>query len=152
RRPSLVYYHPCRHKTDRNRSRNGNKIQYLCVRSDIHLTTRIGVVFRKSSQVNLGTKVHQILRTNKHRRATKWTPKSPMTSQLRYGPDRIPITLADLQSHVGQEWAGIIERLVADLFAMGWNGEVVQVKSKFGELRFYVRPDRTEEMSDRIWK
>jgi hypothetical protein len=73
-----------------------------------------------------------------------------MLGQLKHGPDRIPIRLADLQNGVPSEWAGIVERLVADLFVLGWNGEVLQVKEKFGELRFYPSPDRTDEMWERI--
>ena len=73
-----------------------------------------------------------------------------MTPQLRYGPDAVPITVADLQSKVPDEWAGIIDRLVTDLVALGWNGEVLQIKSKFEELRFYISPERTQEMHDRI--
>lgn len=48
------------------------------------------------------------------------------------------VSLADLQKEVGPGWAGIIERLVADLFVLGWNGEVLQAKEKFGGLRFYI--------------
>ena len=73
-----------------------------------------------------------------------------MLPQLKYGPYRVPVTLAAIQGLVTSEWAGIIERLVIDLFNMGWNGEVLQVKAKFGELRFYIGDDRTEEMWERI--
>jgi len=47
-------------------------------------------------------------------------------------------TLADIQSQVGKGWGDILERLVIDLANLGWNGEVMQVKEKFGVLCFYV--------------
>ena len=75
---------------------------------------------------------------------------SSEAAQLKYGPAAIPVTLPDLQSQVPDEWVGIIERLVVDLSAMGWNGEVLQVKEKLGELRFYLSPERTEEMWERV--
>jgi hypothetical protein len=52
-------------------------------------------------------------------------------------------------------WIDIIERLIIDLKAMGWKGEVHQIKEKFGGLRFYcsgngVDSGRTQEFWDRI--
>lgn len=35
-------------------------------------------------------------------------------------------------------WQGLLERLVVDLKALGWDGDLHQVKAKFGGLRFYV--------------
>ena len=54
--------------------------------------------------------------------------------------ETVDMPIQDLQKMVGPGWSGIIERLVNDLFAMGWNGEVHQVKEKFGTLRFYIGP------------
>ena len=42
------------------------------------------------------------------------------------------------QSHVGPGWHDILTRLINDLFELGWDGQVLQVKEKFGGLRFYV--------------
>ena len=67
---------------------------------------------------------------------------------MAYGVPAIPASLTDLQSKVGPGWAGIIERLVADLSALGWDGEVGQVKEKFGGLRFYINA-QTDEMWER---
>lgn len=59
---------------------------------------------------------------------------------IRVGPDQVPCTLADLQRKVGPGWADLLKRLVTDLESLGWNGEVLQVKEKFGGLRFYIEP------------
>ncbi len=67
---------------------------------------------------------------------------------IKYGGAAIPASLTDLQNKVGPGWAGTIERLVADLFALGWDGEVLQVKEKFGGLRFYINA-QTDEMWER---
>ena len=42
------------------------------------------------------------------------------------------------QEHVGPGWGDILKRLINDLFELGWDGRVLQVKEKFGGLRFYV--------------
>ena len=42
------------------------------------------------------------------------------------------------QGHVGSGWGDILKRLINDLFELGWDGRVLQVKEKFGGLRFYV--------------
>ena len=39
---------------------------------------------------------------------------------------------------VGAGWHRLIIKLVEDLFEMGWDGKVNQVKEKFGGLRFYI--------------
>lgn len=50
---------------------------------------------------------------------------------------------------VGEGWIGIIDRLAADLVALGWNRDLHQVKEKFGGLRFYIGVG-TDAMHDRI--
>jgi hypothetical protein len=60
-----------------------------------------------------------------------------------------PATLKDLQAEVGPGWSDIIARLVRDLRKLGWNGEVVQMKEKFGGLRFYIN-DTSDALHDRI--
>lgn len=59
------------------------------------------------------------------------------------------VTLEYLCRQVNAGWTDIIIRLVNDLFDMGWDGEVWQVKEKFGYLRFYVGRS-TDRMIDRI--
>jgi hypothetical protein len=55
-----------------------------------------------------------------------------------FGPEG-GVTLEELQKQVGPGWSKIIQEMAEDLFAMGWDGTVAQVKEKFGGLRFYVR-------------
>lgn len=59
-------------------------------------------------------------------------------SNLTWGTNGAPATLADLQACVGPGWADILARLVPDLLALGWDGSVLQIKEKYGTLRFYI--------------
>lgn len=38
----------------------------------------------------------------------------------------------------GDGWLPILDRLLTDLFVMGWNGRLSQVKEKFGLIRVYL--------------
>jgi len=58
--------------------------------------------------------------------------------QVPHGPYLRPWPVSDLRLCVGPGWGDIVEALVADLFAAGWDGSVHQVKEKFGGLRFYI--------------
>ena len=51
--------------------------------------------------------------------------------------DKIDL-ITKCQSHVGPGWHDILRRLISDLFELGWDGYVGQVKEKFGGLCFYV--------------
>ena len=53
------------------------------------------------------------------------------------GPGWEPMTAQN--TYIGPGWYPIIDRLVADLLKLGWNGEVLEVKEKFSTLRFYNR-------------
>lgn len=48
-------------------------------------------------------------------------------------------------------WHYIVDKLITDLFKIGWDGDVHQVKNKFGSLRFYTG-EATEEMFELIDK
>lgn len=48
---------------------------------------------------------------------------------------------------VGDGWIPILDELVTALKAAGWDGDLHQVKEKFGGLRFYIGPG-----NDEIWK
>ena len=48
------------------------------------------------------------------------------------------IMISEYKNHVGPGWGDILTRLIDDLFELGWDGRVFQVKEKFGGLRFYV--------------
>jgi hypothetical protein len=50
---------------------------------------------------------------------------------------------------VGSGWNLLIKNLIQDLIKLGWNKEVIQVKEKFGGLRFYIN-EGTDEIHQRI--
>jgi len=62
-------------------------------------------------------------------------------------------------ANVGPGWGPLVQRLIRDLFELGWDGELHQVKEKYGGLRFYTgglsdggfdRVDRAEDESFHI--
>ena len=48
------------------------------------------------------------------------------------------MTLDQVTNQVGPGWQNIIKRLIDDLFLLGWDGRLHQIKEKFGGLRFYI--------------
>ena len=46
----------------------------------------------------------------------------------------------------GKGWKPLVDKLIADLRAVGWNGDIHQIKEKFGGLRFYIG-----EGNEKIW-
>lgn len=48
------------------------------------------------------------------------------------------MTREDIKARVGLGWGSLLDDLVSKLEALGWDGDVHQVKEKFGGLRFYV--------------
>jgi hypothetical protein len=58
-------------------------------------------------------------------------------------------TLANVQDQTESGWSDILKRLVDDLFWLGWDGRVLQVKEKFGGLRFYINTG-SDAIHDRI--
>lgn len=61
------------------------------------------------------------------------------------------VSLSEVLSNVGPGWHPLITKLIQDLFDMGWEGHIVQVKEKFGGLRFYV-DGYTDPIRNRIAK
>jgi hypothetical protein len=53
------------------------------------------------------------------------------------------------RDYVGRGWHGLIKELIEDLIRLGWDRGVLQIKEKFGTLRFHVK-DRRPEYLDRI--
>ena len=51
----------------------------------------------------------------------------------------------------GPGWKSLIEELVKDLKTLGWDGTILQIKEKFGGLRFYIGGG-SNEIFDRINK
>ena len=41
-------------------------------------------------------------------------------------------------SDIPDGWLVLVDKLITDLFAIGWDGYLEQVKEKFGGLRFYT--------------
>ncbi len=68
---------------------------------------------------------------------------------VRSARDPVEPYRCDWNDGVGRGWFGIIEELVKDLLALGWDGRLWQVKSKFGTLRFYTE-QHSPELSERI--
>jgi hypothetical protein len=52
---------------------------------------------------------------------------------------------------VSPGWNLLIKNLIQDLINLGWDKEVIQVKEKFGGLRFYIN-EGTSEIHQRIVK
>ena len=48
------------------------------------------------------------------------------------------VTRDEIKSFVGPGWGKLIDELLDDLKLLDWDGNVHQVKEKFGGLRFYI--------------
>jgi hypothetical protein len=70
--------------------------------------------------------------------------------KLRWEYTDKPVELEDLKKMVGPGWGKIIEEMVEDLKAIGWDGAVLQVKEKFGALRFYYGVSGIPENLQRV--
>lgn len=60
-----------------------------------------------------------------------------------------PTTLECVLNQVGTGWHGLVTRLIEDLFELNWDGQLHQIKEKFGGLRFYIGP-ATPQIRERI--
>lgn len=60
-----------------------------------------------------------------------------------------PVSLENLKVGVGKGWHKLIDDLVKDLWELGWDGGICQVKEKFGGLRFYIESG-SKKVFDRI--
>lgn len=56
-----------------------------------------------------------------------------------------------ISADCGDGWVPLLDSLIVDLKALGWDGELHQVKEKFGGLRFYIGAG-SKEVHDRITK
>lgn len=50
----------------------------------------------------------------------------------------VPTSYNPARWEVGEGWYPLIKELIEDLKKLGWNGNILQVKEKFGGLRFYI--------------
>lgn len=71
-----------------------------------------------------------------------------MGRSVKYGYHGIEKGLADLMGGL-DGWRQIIESLYDDLASMGWDRNLLQIKEKFGGLRFYIG-EGSSEIFDRI--
>lgn len=53
-----------------------------------------------------------------------------------YFTDKPPITSNICEC--GNGWLPMIQKCIEELIAIGWNKEIIQIKEKFGGLRFYT--------------
>lgn len=49
-----------------------------------------------------------------------------------------PYPREDVLLGVGKGWHPLVNELIDDLFQLGWDGSLHQIKEKFGGLRFYI--------------
>ena len=59
-------------------------------------------------------------------------------NQITMGWYGRPAKLESVLDHVGVGWHPLVRTLIVDLFAAGWDGQLTQIKEKFGGLRFYI--------------
>lgn len=70
-----------------------------------------------------------------------------MNKQLTWGFSGKPTTKDNVIQGVNTGWHNLVSELIDDLFELGWDGTVYQVKEKFGGLRFYIGAG-----NEPIWK
>ncbi len=44
----------------------------------------------------------------------------------------------EVLEHISPGWHKLVRELIDQLFKLGWNGQLHQIKEKFGGLRFYI--------------
>ena len=62
-----------------------------------------------------------------------------------------PYSKSQILKAVGSGWWPLVLELIQDLSKMGWDGQITQIKEKFGGLRFYVG-DGTKSIHSRIYE
>ncbi len=72
----------------------------------------------------------------------------PISNNLKvlFDKHNLPTENADIYwSQVDDGWIPLIDKLITDLLAMGWDGDAHQIKEKFGGLRFYTGQTTPEQ-------
>ena len=72
-----------------------------------------------------------------------------MTNQITWAFSGRPATVEDVTDQVGFGWNTLVKELIAELFDLGWDGKLYQIKEKFGGLRFYIG-EGSDEIHDAI--
>lgn len=57
----------------------------------------------------------------------------------------VETTEEEMCRYVGPGWKSLLLTMFADLFSLGWDGRILQVKQKFGYLRCYLA-ESTEDI------
>ncbi len=65
-------------------------------------------------------------------------PEEPLYFGIRDEPITDPSIIEGFLFCGMEGWRKPITDLVDDLFKLGWNGRLLQIKEKFGGLRFYI--------------
>ena len=62
----------------------------------------------------------------------------------------LPLDKEDVLKQLPEAWHNIVSNLIDNLFEAGWDGDLHQVKEKFGGLRFYIGRgnDRVHDLID----
>jgi len=63
---------------------------------------------------------------------------SSNSTEMIWGFSGKPASREHVLGCVSAGWHKLVNRLIDDLFSLGWDGQVYQVKEKFGGLRFYI--------------
>lgn len=71
---------------------------------------------------------------------------SNSTKQIVWSFTGQPATVPDVLNCVGSGWHAVVTKLIDDLFELGWDGQLAQIKEKFGGLRFYI-----EQGDEAVW-
>lgn len=56
------------------------------------------------------------------------------------------LNLEDVLSHVPKGWHGLLTKGFKQMFDLGWDGTIVQIKEKFGSLRIYLPANTSQEI------
>jgi hypothetical protein len=65
----------------------------------------------------------------------------------RYNSSKTTHTIDDLLKQIPFGWHNLVRDGLEEMFAVGWLGEVTQIKEKFGSLRLYVNTQTKEGFS-----
>lgn len=69
-------------------------------------------------------------------------------NKIKYGWREVERTVEDTISSLPTPWHRHVTKLIEDLFDSGWDGHLLQIKEKYGGLRFYT--DTTTEQQDNM--
>lgn len=70
---------------------------------------------------------------------------------IKWGFTNKEAKLEHVFSSVGEGWHPLVTQLINDLFELGWDGCLMQIKEKFGGLRFYIGTGN-DKIFDRLYQ